>query len=267
MTGKTVIITGASQGIGAGLANSFLERGYNVVATSRRVSQSAEINASDRLARVDGDIADPETAKAVVETGLARFRAIHALVNNAGIFFTKPFIDYTIENYRRLAATNIEGFLHLTQRVVRQMLAQRSGGSIVSITTPMVDHPIAGVNASVAMLTKGGIEAISKNIAMEYAKEGIRVNTVTPGLIDAGMSEKIYADPVARRQRTAHVPAGRLGSAEDVADAVMFLASARASYITGQNIVVDGGITKATLAGLSRPATVDPDAADAGEAP
>jgi NAD(P)-dependent dehydrogenase (short-subunit alcohol dehydrogenase family) len=170
VTDKTVIITGASQGIGAGLANSFLERGYNVVATSRRVSRSAEINASDRLARVDGDIADPETAKAVVETALARFRSIDALVNNAGIFFTKPFIDYTIEDYRRLAATNLEGFLHLTQRVVRQMLAQNSGGSIVSITTSMVDHPIAGVNASVAMLTKGGIEAMSKNIAMEYAK-------------------------------------------------------------------------------------------------
>ena len=161
-TRKTAIITGASQGIGAGLANGFLERGYNVVATSRRVSQSAEINASDFLARVDGDIADPETAKTVVETALARFGAIDALVNNAGIFFTKPFIDYTIEDYRRLTATNLEGFLHLTQRVVRQMLAQKSGGSIVSITTPMVDHPIAGVNASVAMATKGGIEAISK---------------------------------------------------------------------------------------------------------
>ena len=174
--GETAVITGASQGIGSGLANSFLERGYNVVATSRRVSQSATVNASDRLARVDGDIADPETAKAVVETALERFGSIDALVNNAGIFFTKPFIDYTIEDYRRLAATNLEGFLHLTQRVVRQMLAQKSGGSIVSITTPMVDHPIAGVNASVAMLTKGGIEAMSKNIAMEYAKEQIRAD-------------------------------------------------------------------------------------------
>ena len=174
MADKTVIITGASQGIGAGLANRFLERGYDVVATSRRVTQSAEVSASDRLARVDGDIAEPETAKAVVETAVARFGSIDALVNNAGIFFTKPFIDFTIEDYRRLAATNLEGFLHLTQRVVRQMLAQKRGGSIVSITTPMVNHPIAGVNASVAMLTKGGIEAMSKNIAMEYAKERIR---------------------------------------------------------------------------------------------
>jgi NAD(P)-dependent dehydrogenase (short-subunit alcohol dehydrogenase family) len=110
MADKTVIITGASQGIGAGLANGFLERGYNVVATSRLVSQSAEGSTSDRVARVDGDIADPETAKAAVETALARFGSIDALVNNAGIFFTKPFIDYTIEDYRRLAATNLEGF-------------------------------------------------------------------------------------------------------------------------------------------------------------
>jgi NAD(P)-dependent dehydrogenase (short-subunit alcohol dehydrogenase family) len=184
MADKTVIIAGASRGIGAGLANRFLERGYSVVATSRRVSQSAEISASDRLARVDGDIGEPETAKAAVETALARFGSIDALVNNAGIFFTKPFIDYTIEDYRCLAATNLEGFLHLTQRVVRQMLAQKRGSSIVSITTPMVDHPIAGVNASVAMMTKGGIEAMSKNIAMEYAKERIRANTVAPGVVD-----------------------------------------------------------------------------------
>ena len=181
---KSILITGASQGIGAGLVNTFLERGYNVVATSRGVSQSGEITSSDRLARVDGDIADPATAAKVTETGLSRFGSIDALVNNAGIFFTKPFLDYTIEDFRRLAATNLDGFIHLTQRVVRQMLAQKSGGSIVSITMPMVDHPIAGVNASVAMMTKGGIEAISKNIAMEYARDGIRVNTVAPGVVD-----------------------------------------------------------------------------------
>jgi NAD(P)-dependent dehydrogenase (short-subunit alcohol dehydrogenase family) len=124
-----------------------------------------------------------------------RFGSIDALVNNAGIFFTKPFIDYTIEDYRRLAATNLEGFLHLTQRVVRRMLAQKCGGNIVSITTPMVDHPIAGVNASVAMLTKGGVEAMSKNIAMEYAKEQIRANTVTPGIIDTPLHKDNTGDP------------------------------------------------------------------------
>src|SRR5262249_47231871 len=150
-----------SQGIGAGLVKTFLERDYNVVAISRQVSRSTEIPASDRVARVDGEIADPATARKVVETAVARFGAIHGLVNNAGIFFIKPFIDYSIEDYRKLAATNVEGFIHTTQMVVRQMLAQKSGGSIVSITTPLLNRPIAGVNVSVAMITKGGIEAAS----------------------------------------------------------------------------------------------------------
>ena len=171
---KTIVITGASQGIGAGLVNTFAGRGYNVVATSRSVSRSSEIPASDKVIRVDGDIADPATARKVVETALSRFGRIDALVNNAGIFFAKPFVDYTLDDYRRLAATNVEGFLHLTQLVVRQMVEQKNGGSIVSITTPLISHPIAGMPVSVAMITKGGIEAASKNIAMEYARDGIR---------------------------------------------------------------------------------------------
>ena len=234
MADKTVIVTGASQGIGAGLANRFLERGYNVISTSRRVSQSAEIDASDRLARVDGDIGNPATAKAVAETALARFGSIDALVNNAGIFFTKPFIDYTIEDYRRLAATNLEGFLHLTQRAVRQMLAQKRGGSIVSITTPMVDHPIAGVNASVAMLTKGGIEALSKNIAMEYAKHKIRVNTVAPGVVDT----PLHKDNPKEFLNTLS-PMHGISSVQDIVDAVLFLTEA--PRITGEVLHVDGG--------------------------
>jgi NAD(P)-dependent dehydrogenase (short-subunit alcohol dehydrogenase family) len=234
VTAKTIIITGASQGIGAGLANSFIERGYNVVATSRQVSRSMQIDASDRLARVDGDIADPETADAVVKTAIARFGSIDALVNNAGIFFTKPFIDYTIEDYRRLAATNLEGFLHLTQRVVRQMLAQKRGGSIVSITTPMVDHPIAGVNASVAMLTKGGIEAMSKNIAMEYAKDKIRVNTVAPGVVDT----PLHKDNPKEFLNTLS-PMHGISSVQDIVDAVLFLTEA--PRVTGEVLHVDGG--------------------------
>jgi NAD(P)-dependent dehydrogenase (short-subunit alcohol dehydrogenase family) len=234
VTDKTVIITGASQGIGAGLANRFLERGYQVVATSRQVSKSTEISASDRLARVDGDIADPATAKAVVETALARFGAIHALVNNAGIFFTKPFIDYTIDDYRRLSATNLEGFLHLTQRVVRQMLAQKSGGSIVSITTPLVDHPIAGINASVAMLTKGGIEAMSKNIAMEYAKERIRANTVAPGVVDTPLHKDNPKDFLNTLS-----PLHGVSGVQEIVDAVLFLTEA--PRITGEVLHVDGG--------------------------
>jgi len=234
MTDKTVIVTGASQGIGAGLANRFLESGYNVVATSRRISRTEEVKASDRLARVDGDIADPETAEAVVQTALARFGSIEALVNNAGIFFTKPFVDYTVADYRRLTATNLEGFLHLTQRVVRQMMAQKRGGSIVSITTPMVDHPIAGANASVAMLTKGGVEAISKNIAMEYAKEQIRANTVAPGIVDTPLHRDSPKDFIKTLS-----PMHGVSSVQEIADAVLFLTEA--PRITGQVLYVDGG--------------------------
>lgn len=231
---KTVLITGASQGIGAGLANTFLARGYNVVATSRRVSQTKEIAASDRLARVDGDIADPATARSVVDTALARFGRIDALVNNAGIFFTKPFLDYTVEDYRKLAATNLEGFLHLTQLVVRQLLAQKSGGSIVSITTSLVEHPIAGVSASVAMATKGGIEAISKNIAMEYAKDGIRVNTVAPGIVDTPLHKDNPKDFL----RTLS-PMQSISSVQEIVDGVVFLTEA--PHVTGEVLHVDGG--------------------------
>jgi NAD(P)-dependent dehydrogenase (short-subunit alcohol dehydrogenase family) len=231
---KTILITGASQGIGAGLANAFLERGYNVVATSRRISQSDEIKPSDRLARVDGDIADAATARTVVETALGRFGSINALVNNAGIFFTKSFVDYTIEDYHSLTATNLEGFVHLTQLAVRQMLAQASGGSIVSITTSMVDHPIAGVNASVAMLTKGGIEAISKNIAMEYAKEGIRVNTVAPGIVDTPLHKDNPKDFLKTLS-----PMGSISNIREIVDAVVFLTEA--AHITGEVLHVDGG--------------------------
>ena len=231
---KTILITGASQGIGAGLVNTFLGRGYNVVATSRQVSKSTELESSDRLARVDGDIADPATAGKVVETAMARFGTVDAVVNNAGIFMTKPFVDFTFDDYRKLAATNLEGFLHITQLAVRQMLAQRTGGSIVSITTPLIDHPIAGVNASVAMITKGGIEAASKNIAMEYAKEGIRVNTVAPGIVDTPLHKDNPKDFL----RTLS-PMNSISSVQEIVDAVVFLTEA--PHITGEVLNVDGG--------------------------
>ncbi|WP_448950710.1 SDR family NAD(P)-dependent oxidoreductase [Labrys neptuniae] len=234
MSTKTVIVTGASQGIGAGLAKAFLARGYNVVATSRRVSQTGEITASDRLALVDGDIADPVTTQRVVETALTRFGRIDALVNNAGIFVAKAFIDYTPEDYRRLAATNLEGFLHLTQAVVRQMLAQSGGGSIVSITTPLVDHPIAGLNASVALATKGGIEAASKSIALEYAGQGIRVNTVAPGVVDTPLHKDNPRDFIKTLS-----PMPGISKVEEIADAVLFLTEA--PRITGETLNVDGG--------------------------
>ena len=231
---KTIVITGASQGIGAGLVNTLAGRGYNVVATSRSVSRSSEIPASDKVVRVDGDIADPATARKVVATALSRFGRIDVLVNNAGIFFAKPFVDYTLDDYRKLAATNVEGFLHLTQLVVRQMMAQKSGGSIVSITTPLIHHPIAGMPVSVAMITKGGIEAASKNIAMEYARDGIRVNTVAPGVVDTPLHKDNPKDFLKTLS-----PMNSISSAQEIVDAVVFLTEA--PHITGEVLHVDGG--------------------------
>jgi len=233
-TQKTILITGASQGIGAGLTNAFLERGYNVVATSRQISRSEELETAGRLARVDGDIADLATARRVAEAAISQFGSIDALVNNAGIFFAKPFVDYTIEDFRRLASTNLEGFIHLTQLAVRQMLTQKTGGSIVSITTPLVDHPIAGMNVSVAMMTKGGIEAISKNLAMEYAKQGIRVNTVAPGVVDTPLHKDNPKDFLATLS-----PMPGISNVQEIVDAVVFLTEA--PRITGEVLHVDGG--------------------------
>jgi NAD(P)-dependent dehydrogenase (short-subunit alcohol dehydrogenase family) len=233
-TPKTVIVTGASQGIGAGIVTAFAERGYNVVATSRQVTSSDAFRASDQIAVVDGDIGDPETARRVAETAISRFGSIDALVNNAGIFYTKPFIDYTMDDFRKLSSTNLEGFIHLTQRAVKQMLAQNSGGSIVSITTPLIDHPIAGLSASVPMMTKGGIDAISKNIAMEYASDGIRVNTVAPGVVDTPLHKDNPKDFL----RTLS-PMASISTVKEIVDAIVFLTEA--PHITGEVLHVDGG--------------------------
>ncbi|ANK92259.1 MULTISPECIES: SDR family NAD(P)-dependent oxidoreductase [Rhizobium] len=233
-THKTVIVTGASQGIGAGLVNAFVERGYNVVATSRQVSASDALKASDRLAMVDGDIGDPETAARVAKAAIDRFGSIDALVNNAGIFLTKPFIDYTMTDFRKLSSTNLEGFIHLTQLVIRQMLAQKTGGSIVSITTPLIDHPIAGFSASVSMMTKGGIDAISKNLAMEYASDGIRVNTVAPGVVDT----PLHKDNPKEFLKTLS-PMSGISDVAEIVDAVVFLTEA--PRVTGEVLHVDGG--------------------------
>ena len=167
---KTAIVTGASQGIGAGIVKGFVERGFNVVANSRKVTQSTEIAASNRVALVDGHIGEPATAAKIVETALSRFKSIDVLVNNAGIFFTKPFTDYTAEDFKSLVATNLEGFLYVTQLSIKQMLAQKTGGSIVTITAALARNPIRGVTAAVPMITKGGLETITQHLAMEYAQ-------------------------------------------------------------------------------------------------
>ena len=231
---RTVIVTGASQGIGAALVKTFLERGYSVVANSRNMTRSGAFVPSDRLALVDGDIGQLATAAKIAETATSKFRSIDALINNAGIFFSKPFTDYTADDFKALASTNLEGFIYITQLAVKQMVAQKSGGSIVSITTSLVEHPIAGVPASVPMITKGGIEAITRNLAIEYAKDGIRVNVVAPGVVDTPMHQNDPKDFLKSLS-----PLGRIVDAQDIADAVLYLTEAR--QVTGEVLHVDGG--------------------------
>lgn len=233
-TPRTIIVTGASQGIGAGLVSRFLGLGYNVVATSRKVSESKELPVSDRLLRVDGDIADPGTAKAVVEAAVKTFGSVDALVNNAGVFIGKPFAEFPVEDYRQLLSINLDGFLFMTQRVVQQMLAQGNGGSIVSITSPLTQTPIAGAFASVAMMTKGGIEAGSRNIAMEYASQRIRVNIVAPGIVDTPMHTNSPKDVIATMS-----PIVGISAVDEIVDAVVFVTEA--PRITGETVRVDGG--------------------------
>ena len=207
-TPKTVIVTGGSQGIGSGVVKALLDRGYNAVATSRNVTKSKELPSSPKLALVDGDIGEAATAARVAETAISKFGSIHALVNNAGIFFTKPFIEYTAEDFKRLVSTNLEGFIYITQLAIKQILAQKSGGSVVSITASLADNPIGGVNASIPMITKGGIHAITRSLAIEYAKEGIRVNAVAPGVVDTPLHKNNPKDFL-KNHRGLGPPVGR----------------------------------------------------------
>jgi NAD(P)-dependent dehydrogenase (short-subunit alcohol dehydrogenase family) len=231
---KTVIVTGASQGIGAAVVKAFLERGYNVVGTSRSATKSAELKASDKLLLVDGDIGEAATAKKVVEAAVAKFRTIDAVVNNAGIFVAKPFVDYTAEDFQSLVSTNLEGYVYITQLAVKQMLAQKSGGSVVSITTSLVKNPVAGVPASVQMITKGGLESITISLASEYAKEHIRFNAVAPGIVDTPLHKNNPKDFLKTLS-----PMGTISTSEDIADAVVYLTEAR--HVTGEVLHVDGG--------------------------
>jgi NAD(P)-dependent dehydrogenase (short-subunit alcohol dehydrogenase family) len=229
---KTVIVTGGSQGIGAGVVKAFLNRGYNVMATSRNVTKSKELPSSPKLALVDGDIGDAATAARVAEAAIGRLGSIDALVNNAGIFFTKPFTDYTAEDFKRLVSTNLEGFIYTTQLAIKQMLAQKSGGSIVSITAALADNPIAGVNASIP--TKGGVHAITRSLAIEYAKDGIRVNAVAPGVADTplhGNSPKGVLRSLS--------PMGSISTVQEIVDAVIYLTET--PHVTGEVLHVDGG--------------------------
>jgi len=226
---KVAIITGASQGIGAALVKAYRDRNYRVVATSRSIQQG---NDPDVVA-IPGDIGDPATAERVVSEAIRRFGRIDTLVNNAGIFLAKPFTEFTLEEFDAAISTNVAGVFHITQRAAAEMLKQQSG-HILSITTSLTDHAIAGVPTVLANLTKGGINSATKALAIEYADKGIRVNAVSPGVIKTPMHAPETHDFLAALH-----PVKRMGDIRDIVDAVLYLESA--AFVTGEILHVDGG--------------------------
>jgi NAD(P)-dependent dehydrogenase (short-subunit alcohol dehydrogenase family) len=226
---KVAIITGASQGIGEGLVRAYRDRNYRVVATSRSIAASSD----EGVHAVAGDIANPETAERVVREAFERFGRIDTLVNNAGVFLAKPFVEFTQEDFDHNMGVNVAGFFHITQRVAAEMLKQGSG-HIVNITTSLVNQPIAGVPAALASLTKGGLNAVTQELAMEFAKTGIRVNAVSPGVIKTPMHT-----PETHEFLSALHPVGRMGEIRDIVDAVLYLETA--GFVTGEILHVDGG--------------------------
>jgi len=229
MAGKqTALITGAAGGIGAGLVEGFLREGYNVVATSRAATR--KLTAEGNLVLLDGDISKQETAACAVEAAINNFGTIDVLVNNAGIFLTKPFTDFTTEDFDALVSTNLLGFFYITQRTVKEMLKQQSG-CVVSITAALADRPIAGENSSLSMMTKGGLNSATQNLAIEYAKDGIRFNAVAPGVVDTQMHQNDPNDSTLQ-------PTMKKATVKDIVDAVLYLA--KAGHVSGEILHVDG---------------------------
>ncbi len=226
---KVAIITGASQGIGEALVNGYRARNYRVVANSRSIRASSD---PDILA-VAGDIGDPKTTDRIVTQTLERFGRVDTLVNNAGIFVAKPFTDYSDEDYANAIGINLDGFFHITRRVAKEML-KRGSGHIVQITTSLTDHANSSVPAMLASLTKGGMNAATKSLAIEYASKGIRVNAVSPGVIKTPMHPRETHEFLANLH-----PVRRMGEIQDVVDAVLYLEGA--TFVTGEILHVDGG--------------------------
>jgi NAD(P)-dependent dehydrogenase (short-subunit alcohol dehydrogenase family) len=224
-----VVITGASQGIGAGLVSAYSAAGYRVVANSRSIEASNDPN----VITVAGDIADPETVVRVMRQGVDKFGRLDTLVNNAGIFIAKPFLEYSQSDYESLVATNLTGFFHVTQQALVVMEAQ-GWGHVVNITASLAEQPINGVPAALAGLTKGALNAATKALAIEYASRGIRVNAVAPGVINTPMHPAH-----AHAALAALHPIGRIGDVADVVSAVMYLENAK--FVTGEIAHVDGG--------------------------
>src|SRR6202790_537888 len=230
---KTMIVTGASRGIGAGVTKAFIKRGYNVVANSRKSSESGSAP-TERLFLGDGNVGEGSTSAKIAAAAMNAFGSIDGVVNNAGIFFAKPFTDYTVHDFELLSETNLKGYIYITQLAVKQMLAQKTGGSITGITSAMVEHPIAGVNASIPMITKGGLEAITRSLAMEYAKNGIRFNAVAPGIVDTSMHANAPDEFLKGLS-----PMGMISDVDDIVEAIVYLTEAR--HVTGEVLHVDVG--------------------------
>jgi len=226
---KVVVVTGASQGIGAALVKAYRALGHQVVANARTIQPSAD---EDTLA-VAGDIGERAVAERVIAQGVARFGRIDSLVNNAGIFIAKPFTQYTQDDFRAVLATNLSGFFHVTQLAIAEM-EKRQSGHVVSITTSLVQNANSNVPSALASLTKGGVDAATRSLAIEYAKRGIRVNAVSPGIIKTPMH------PAETHAALAGLhPVGRMGEMADIVDAVLYLESA--GFVTGETLHVDGG--------------------------
>jgi len=233
MESRVALITGASSGIGLDLAKTLLERGYRVVGLSRDATRRKTLAPSERLAVLDGDVGDPATARRAVDEAVGRFGQLDLLVNNAGIFVVKPFTDYSADDYAALLRTNFAGFFHMTQAALRAM-APRASGHVVNVSTSLVATPVAGVPSSLPILIKGGIEAATRSLAIEYAPRKIRVNTVAAGIIDTPMHA-----PTSHAALAGMSPAQRIGRVDEVTDAVLYLESA--PFVSGEVLHVDGG--------------------------
>jgi len=227
---RVAIITGASQGIGAGLVTAYRRQGWAVVANSLKIEPSDD---PDVLA-VAGDVSDPATAEEIVQAALVRFGRIDTLVNNAGIFLSKPFTEYTADDFALVTGVNLAGFFRMTQRVIREMLAG-SGGHVVNISATVAEVAVMDSPSALAALTKGGLAAVTRSLAVEYARRGIRVNAVSPGVIQTPMHPpESYQDLGGQLP-----PIGRVGQISDVVSAILFLEAA--PFITGEIVHVDGG--------------------------
>jgi NAD(P)-dependent dehydrogenase (short-subunit alcohol dehydrogenase family) len=227
---KVAVITGASQGIGAALVQAYRKLGWAVVANSRSITASDDAG----VVTVAGDIADPAIARNVIDTAVRDFGRVDTLVNNAGIFIAKPFTDYTAEDYQALIGINLTGFVITTQSAIAQMLHQDEGGHIVQVTTSLVDHANSNVPSVLASLTKGGLQSATKSLAIEFAKQGVRVNAVSPGIIQTPMHAPETYDALA----VLH-PVGRMGTISDIVDGVLYLENA--PFVTGEILHIDGG--------------------------